>query len=254
MSEPVRIQDKTGKEIAQIGLPVKGNCFVGTASIKRPADTTQYTAGDIITSGFAVNCATTDTSKTVTPSAMAGIIVGMAISGTGIAAASVVAVVGATTITLNNAATATNAASSLTFAMAQLFKINLTSQGGIANQVFEINEVVVKSSNGAATTLLSPQIAVYSSGAIMVAPVDNAPFVPTNWATCIAYAQSFISKDDFKISAVKGTVEYEVRAAEICRRGQLDANGCMWVVLTDGAGYTPASAELFALFVKGILH
>ena len=68
------------------------------------------TTGNVI-----VNCTTTSGSKIVTPSAMTGIVAGMGISGTGIPSGSIVMNVYATTILLNNAATATNAAASLSF-------------------------------------------------------------------------------------------------------------------------------------------
>jgi hypothetical protein len=238
-------------------LSIKAKPFTGTFAIKRPANVTQYTAGNIITSGFAVNCAIADTNAVITPSGgTANVVIGMAVSGTGVQATSTVISKNATTVTLSLPCTATNAASSLTFAMSQLFKVVLLGPDGnpvgSAGQTFEINEVVVKSSNGAATTLLSPQLCVYSSGAIMASPVDHAPFVPTDFATCTLYAQTAIASFDESIK--KGSVEYELRAEEKCRRGQLDASGCMWIVLLDSAGYTPASGEQFQICLKGILH
>src|SRR5689334_15455332 len=58
-----------------------------------------------------VNSTTTSGSKIVTPTAMTGIVAGMGVSGTGIPVGSIVMNVYATTILINNAATASGAVS-----------------------------------------------------------------------------------------------------------------------------------------------
>lgn len=62
-----------------------------------------------------VNCATASGGKIVTPSAMTGIVRGMELTGTGIPAGAYVTEVYSTTIEISQAATATNAAVSLSF-------------------------------------------------------------------------------------------------------------------------------------------
>lgn len=62
-----------------------------------------------------VNCATTSGGKTVTPSSMTGIAAGQAVTGTGIPAGAYVKNVYASTVEISAAATATNAATALSF-------------------------------------------------------------------------------------------------------------------------------------------
>lgn len=80
-------------------------------------DLTAAPAGELLLSavGTLSNCATVNGSKNVTTTSTAGLTIGTAISGTGIAASSTVAsIVDGTTFTLNNNATATNSGSTLT--------------------------------------------------------------------------------------------------------------------------------------------
>jgi len=229
---------------------VKGNTFEATVLLKRPANTTAYSAGKLFNSGFIVNSATTDTSKTVTPSDMNGIVVGMTVTGTGIAANAVVASVGATTITLDKACTATNAAQALTFAPVGLPKMDF-SLVGQPFQVFEINEAVIKTNNGGVTTMMNPQLLLYNDPLPQATIVDATAFAPT-FASCLAKAEACV--DSFDVVVKKGATAIECRAEEKCRRGKLNSSVCTYVALLDNSAYVPASGELIAVIIKGILH
>lgn len=99
--------------------------FSVSVELFRAAGTGAYAAGKILNAGVTVtcavtapievSCATTEASKVVTPTSMTGLTVGSRVSGTGIAAGSVVATVGETTVTLDKNATATGAEVTLTF-------------------------------------------------------------------------------------------------------------------------------------------
>jgi len=233
-----------------MSIVVKGNYFEVMILIKRPANTTAYSAGKLFNSGFAINSAITDTSKTVTPSDMNGIVVGMTVTGTGIAANSTVVTVGATTIMLNNAATATNATAALTFAPVGLPKLDLSAFAQ-PWQIFEINEAVIKSNNGGVTTMMNPQLLLYNDPLPQATIVDATAFAPT-FAACLAKAEACI--DSFDVVVKKGATAIECRAEEKCRRGKLSSAACTYVALLDNSAYVPASGELIAIMIKGILH
>jgi hypothetical protein len=82
---------------------------------QEPAPTRVLIGRQVTTAPFTGNCAIATDSAVVTPASMTGIEVGQVVSGTGIAVGAVVKEMGATTITLDKVATATNAAASLTF-------------------------------------------------------------------------------------------------------------------------------------------
>ena len=238
------------RNVVDAGQPVTGLPFTKAYTINRPANTTAYAAAKLITSGFIVACATTDTSKTVTPASMVGVVVGMAVSGTGVAANSVVETVGTTTITLNNACTATAAAENLTFAMAALPVLDF----GVAhaNQWLEINEGIIKSSNQAATIKMNPSLLFYNRGDMQASLVDAAAFAPT---PVLEAAHGVAVVTDFSTVVTLGA-NYQARTADsgICKRLQLDAAGKTWFALLDGNAYVPASGEVITVVIKGIWH
>ena len=73
----------------------------------------QFADFQTVPAGFAVTAATNSTSATVTPASMAGLYPGQSIVGPGIPAGTIITVVGASTITISKAATATAGAASL---------------------------------------------------------------------------------------------------------------------------------------------
>jgi flagellin len=97
-----------------------GTYTVGAAATTTAAnfkDAVNTLAGSTVAYvGFTNNGATTSASTALTPSSMAGLVVGMSVEGTGIPAGTRITAVNASTVTLSNAATATGAAVSFTYA------------------------------------------------------------------------------------------------------------------------------------------
>jgi hypothetical protein len=181
---------------------------------------------------------------------MRGIFVGMTVTGTGIPANTTVATVGDTTITLNNAATATNATASLTFTSVTLQTLDFTTVGGVPNQYVQIAAAILKSSNGGASTLLTAQVLFYTLAAIVPDCSDHTAFAPS-FANHDTYSAGRV--DDISNAITVGSNAYDIMQTEIQRIVQLDSNGHIFPAILATNAYVPANGEQLTLVLKGYL-
>ena len=220
--------------------------------LTRPSNTNTYTIGDLINSGPVIACATTDESVTVTPSNMRGIYAGMAVTGIGIAASTKVANVGTTTVVLDKAATATNAASAITFTAVGLLPIDFSTVGATASQYIQISSVALYTSYEAAAVKMQANLWLYRGSALQASCADEAAFAPT-FANHELYRGVLI--EDIAASYVQagGTTVGEVIKSEIQRIVQLDSACKLYPALVAANAYVGASAETITLNLKGYL-
>ncbi|GEM_PF-5551044 len=250
------------KEAVKLGQKALNTMLFWSKSqtITRPTNTTAYAnTGEVVCGPtYSVVGNTTNGSPTISgisASDIAKCYVGQTISGTGIPANSSVIAVGATSITINNNASADGTGITLTLS-SEFFIINLANnllpggQAAVAGQYFRLTEAFVSCSNGAATTKLNATVLLFS-----------APPYPTTYTDNSALALSqaeLMSKLCGAAEAVNsafpcgGTyVSRQINLNTICHLAS-NSTKVYAIVLTTNA-MSPASAETIILNIKGQL-
>ena len=124
-----------------------------------------------------------------------------------------------------------------------------------SNQVIEINNISIMSSNGSAVPKLTAGVYLFNTSTILGAgdasqKDDNAAFAPTSTEVLAKKEASF---EDVSNSAQIGTGVYEIIASEKCIEVKINSSGKIYAAIVANNTYTPASGEVLSLMLKGYI-
>ena len=238
---------------------VKAKVFTVTVTLVRPANATVYAIGatNLINSGPVISCdeATNTTLTAHSGSTLLGVYPGMAVTGTGIDANTLVVSVAADLLTcvLNKPTTAT-ATNTITFtatAVLPCLDFSVAPYFGVEGQEIEFRAAILTSSYGAAATKLAAQIALYKTTAMQANQADGQSFAP---AFATVGANKTGRFDDVSVSVGLGTNCYEIMQSDVGRFAKLGVGGKLYAAVLANNIYTPVSGEIIIGTFKGIMH
>lgn len=129
--------------------------------------------------------------------------------------------------------------------------LDFTIDGGLPYDRIQIHSVTIISSNGAATTKLTPWISFYTASQITGQNLGDNQAFNVSYDEIKAKRGKAVRDDEFTTVGL-GTNAYMSAAHELCREMKLDANAKLYPALRAMNAYTPASGEKFYLVVSGL--
>ena len=124
----------------------------------------------------------------------------------------------------------------------------------LANKSIQINSVQVRSSKGAATTKLAPELILYKANVLTGQTLtDSAAFNPTEAQHALKKATAMSKNEDWKLGDFAYGNFYEMRLTEIAREATLDAAGKLYPALIATNAYVSDTNEVITITIKAYL-
>ena len=124
----------------------------------------------------------------------------------------------------------------------------------LANREIQINSVQIRSSNGAATTKLIPELILYNANTLTGSTLtDSTQFNPTEAQHALKKVTAMSKSENWNLGDFAYGNFYEMRLTEIIRNAKLDANGKLYLALIATNAYTSATNEVITVTIKGYL-
>ena len=214
-----------------------------------------YTAGNIMNLAPICLGAVVTGSTTVTPASVVGIRNGMTVTAAlGLTANYTVSNLNtsAGTFSVSSAATATSAATTLTFTANDLPKFDLSAFASPCDMV-DITNVKIVSSAGGATIKLAPVLMFFDTSAVQTTVSNNTAFTPS-FSVMADNCQARIVMDSAATTFTNvGASAYETQKADIVRPAKLDSKACLHMVAMDTNTYLFSSTETVQFTITGIV-
>jgi hypothetical protein len=227
------------------------------ASFEMKAGTSaSFTAGQLV--NFAPIClgAVVSGSDTVTPANVVGIRNGMNVAAAlGLTANYTVSNLNtsAGTFTVSANATATSAATTLTFTALDLPKFDLSAWAA-PGETIEINDLTIVSTQGAAAIKLAPAVMLYNTSAVLTAYTNAVAFTPS-YNTQANYGQARIIVTSAAGSFTNlAASAYETATTNISRPATLDTKACLHAAVMDTNTYLYSSGETVRFTIQGMVR